>query len=155
MKKSCRLSYIGLSLGIKNDRLIDFIINMFIALFKNLWQAFHILLYCFAGYFRNPELLITNYRWQKYTHSLHWFGSDIMRTLELHAYNLYMFNYSILVKNRREKREIQQLTSCEFCLLFWTYTQERAWNERLEGIFPTAISVLTCFSESEYCNSAA
>lgn len=103
MKKSCRLSYIGLSLGIKNDRLIDFIINMFIALFKNLWQAFHILLYCFAGYFRNPELLITNYRWQKYTHSLHWFGSDIMRTLELHAYNLYMFNYAILIKNRKER----------------------------------------------------
>lgn len=33
-----------------------------------------------------------------------------MRTLELHAYNLYMFNYVFLVKNRSEKREIQQLT---------------------------------------------
>lgn len=52
---------------------------------------------CFAGldlqavYLRNPELLISINRWQEYIKSLHVFRTDIMRTLELHAYIIYTY----------------------------------------------------------------
>lgn len=142
-EKSCILSYIGLSLGTENGRFIDFSITTFIMLFNILWQAFHIPLYCFAGfalqavYVRNPELLISIYKGQEYVQSLHVFGIHIMRTLELHVYNLYMFNYAISVIKRNRKRGQQQLTWCEFCLPFTSVnpTQEWAWDGRLEGIF--------------------
>lgn len=54
-------------------------------------------LHCFAGLdlqavcLKNPELLISIYRWQEYIKSLHVFGIVIMTTLELYAYIIYTY----------------------------------------------------------------
>lgn len=122
MKISCRLSYISLSLGTENDRFMDFSINIFTMLFNILWQAFHIPLHCFASldlhavYLRNSELLVSIYRWQEYINSLCVLAIDIMKTVELHAYNLYIFNYALSVKKKRERMRTITINLCEFHL---------------------------------------
>lgn len=82
---------------------------MFIMLFNILWQPLLVSLYCFAGLnlqdLRNPELLISIYKWQEYIQSLHVFSIDITRTPELHANNLCIINYVLSVKIKKETEE--------------------------------------------------
>lgn len=116
MKKSCTFLY-WLIFGNWKRQVYGFQQKYIYFIFNSLWQAFHIPLHCFAGLglqavcLRNPKLLISIYRWQEYIKSLHVFGINITRTLGLQAYNLYIFNYTLSVKNRKRKRGIQQYNS--------------------------------------------